>query len=137
VLAVSNCNYLIFNFLNLNAGWIHRIDNPDVRRPWRCPTWLLGLGTIFGYLNAFLLGAGANVWGAGTLLSGFVSAALVVPFFLFRHYYTDKGKFPEHMYSDLLLAGQTQLGPKKAGMLPYLALLGGAASCALGYFIFW
>jgi len=137
VLAVSNCNYLIFNFLNLNAGWIHRIDNPDVRRPWRCPTWLLGLGTIFGYLNAFLLGAGANVWGAGTLLSGFVSAAPVVPFFLFRHYYTDKGKFPEHMYSDLLLAGQTQLGPKKAGMLPYLALLGGAASCALGYFIFW
>src|SRR5271170_308592 len=22
VLAVSNCNYMIFNFLNLNAGWI-------------------------------------------------------------------------------------------------------------------
>ena len=37
VLAVSNCNYLIFNFLNLNAGWIHRIDNPNVKRPWRCP----------------------------------------------------------------------------------------------------
>ena len=33
VLAVSNCNYLIFNFLNLNAGWIHRMDNPDVPRP--------------------------------------------------------------------------------------------------------
>ncbi len=137
VLAVSNCNYMIFNFLNLNAGWIHRLDNPDVRRPWRCPNWLLGLGTIFAYLNAFLLGAGANVWGEHTLLAGFISAALVVPFFLYRHYVTDKGKFPEHMYSDLLLAGQTQLGPKKAGMLPYLALLGGAASCALGYFIFW
>lgn len=137
VLAVSNCNYLIFNFLNLNAGWIHRLDNPDVRRPWRCPTWLLGLGAIFGYVNAFLLGAGANVWGAGTLLSGFISAALVAPFFLYRHYVTDKGKFPEHMYSDLLLAGQTQLGPKKAGILPYVALLGGAASCALGYFVFW
>ncbi len=27
VLAVSNCNYMIFNFLNLNAGWIHRRDN--------------------------------------------------------------------------------------------------------------
>lgn len=69
VLAVSNCNYLIFNFLNLNAGWIHRIDNPNVKRPWRCPNWLLALGTILAYINAFLLGAGANVWGAGTLLS--------------------------------------------------------------------
>ena len=137
VLAVSNCNYLIFNFLNLNAGWIHRIDNPDVRRPWRCPNWLLGLGTIFGYVNAFLLGAGANVWGAGTLMSGFISAALVVPFFLYRHYVTDKGRFPDHMYSDLLLDGQKELGPKRAGMLPYLAILGGAASCALGYIIFW
>ncbi len=26
ILAVSNCGYIIFNFLNLNAGWIHRID---------------------------------------------------------------------------------------------------------------
>ena len=33
VLAVSNCNYMIFNFLNLNAGWIHRKDNPKVPRP--------------------------------------------------------------------------------------------------------
>jgi hypothetical protein len=24
-----NCNYLIFNFLSLNAGWIHRLDNPE------------------------------------------------------------------------------------------------------------
>ena len=44
VLAVSNCNYLIFSFLNLNAGWIHRLDNPAVKRPWRCPTWLMALG---------------------------------------------------------------------------------------------
>jgi len=137
VLAVSNCNYLIFNFLNLNAGWIHRLDNPNVRRPWRCPTWLLGIGTIFAYVNAFLLGAGANVWGAGTLMAGFISAALVVPFFLYRHYVVDHGKFPDNMYSDLLLDGQKELGPKRAGMLPYLALLGGAASCALGYFMFW
>jgi len=35
VLAVSNCCYLIFNFLNLNAGWIHRIDSPQANRPWR------------------------------------------------------------------------------------------------------
>jgi len=40
VLAVSNCCYIIFNFLNLNAGWIHRIDNAHVHRPWRAPTYL-------------------------------------------------------------------------------------------------
>jgi len=63
VLAVSNCNYLIFNFLSLNAGWIHRLDNPDVPRPWRCPNIMMVLGTILAYVNAFLLGAGADVWG--------------------------------------------------------------------------
>jgi hypothetical protein len=41
------------------------------------------LGTILAYVNAFLLGAGANVWGNGTLISGFVSAAIIVPIFAF------------------------------------------------------
>ena len=137
VLAVSNCNYLIFNFLNLNAGWIHRIDNPNVKRPWRCPTWLLALGTILAYVNAFLLGAGANVWGNGTLISGFVSAAIIVPIFAFRHYVVDKGIYPKHMFEDLLLPGEQTLGPARAGILPYLALAGGIAACLFGYFIFW
>ena len=137
VLAVSNVNYLIFNFLNLNAGWIHRIDNPDVRRPWRCPNGLLATGAILSYVNAFIMGAGADVWGAGTLLSGFVGAALVVPVFAYRHFVVDKGVYPEHMYQDLLLEGETKLAPTRAGMLPYLAIAGGIASCALGYFIFW
>jgi amino acid transporter len=137
VLAVSNCNYLIFNFLNLNAGWIHRLDNPDVRRPWRCPNWLLGTGAMLAYVNAFLLGAGANVWGPGTFLAGFVSAALVVPVFLYRHYIVERGVFPRHMYQDLLLPGETELRPKRAGLLPYLALAGGAGACLLGYAIFW
>ena len=30
ILAVSNCGYIIFNFLNLNAGWIHRIDSGHI-----------------------------------------------------------------------------------------------------------
>ena len=137
VLAVSNCNYLIFNFLSLNAGWIHRLDNPDVPRPWRCPNIMMVLGTILAYVNAFLLGAGADVWGAGTLISGWVSAAFVVPVFLFRHYVTDRGQFPSDMWKDLLLPGQTVLGPKRAGVLPYLALAGGLGVMLLGYVIFW
>ena len=60
VLAVSNCNYMIFNFLNLNAGWIHRVDNARVPRPFRAPRPLFILGVSFAYVNVFLLGAGAT-----------------------------------------------------------------------------
>src|SRR5262249_6753742 len=90
VLAVSNCNYLIFNFLNLNAVWITRSDNPDVRRPWPCPNWRVGVGAVLAYVNPFLLGAGANVWGPHTFESGCVSAARIVPFFLYRHFVVDR-----------------------------------------------
>lgn len=137
VLAVSNVNYLIFNFLNLNAGWIHRIDNPKVPRPWKAPTILLAAGGLLAYVNAFLLGAGANVWGSGTLVSGIITALIAVPIFLFRHYVTDKGKFPTHMYDDLILEGETELGPTRAGVLPYVAVAGGLAMVILGYVIFW
>ncbi|MBI5445444.1 MAG: APC family permease [Deltaproteobacteria bacterium] len=137
ILAASNVNYLIFNFLNLQAGWIHRVDNPDVPRPWRCPTWLIAAGACLAYVNAFFIGAGATVWGKGTLLLGFGSAALVVPVFYYRHNIVDKGTFPQHMWDDLLLAGKTQLDPTRCGIRPYLALAGGFASVALGYVIFW
>ena len=62
ILAVSNCGYIIFNFLNLNAGWIHRMDNGHIERPWRAPTWLLGVDAIFAFVNAVFMGAGAKVW---------------------------------------------------------------------------
>ena len=73
VLAVSNVCYLVFNFLNLNAGWIHRIDNAKAHRPWRAPTFMLGAGSILAFVNMVFLGAGAKVWGAGTLVSGLVA----------------------------------------------------------------
>jgi amino acid transporter len=68
VLAVSNCNYLIFNFLNLNAGWIHRIDNPDVKRPWRCPTWFLGCGAAARVRQRLPVGRRRQCLGAGHLI---------------------------------------------------------------------
>ena len=132
VLAVSNVNYLIFNFLNLNAGWIHRIDNPDVKRP-----WLLGTGVALSMVNAFILGAGANVWGKGTLLAGFFSAAVVVPVFFYRHKVTDMGKFPEHMYEDLIPIGKTKLASTKAGVLPWITIGCGMLMVLAGWLIFW
>jgi len=75
VLAVSNCCYLIFNFLNLNAGWIHRVDSPRANRPWRAPDALLAAGAVLAFVNAFLLGAGSNVYGKAGLLTGLLAAA--------------------------------------------------------------
>lgn len=137
ILAWSNVNYLIFNFLNLNAGWIHRIDNPRVPRPYKIPTWLMALGGCMAYLNMFFMGAGANAWGGSTLLFGWVAALIAIPVFYYRHYVTDKGKFPGDMFADLVPEGETELGPKRAGILPYLAVAGGLGSMMLGYSIFW
>jgi len=126
VLAISNVGYILFNFLNLNAGWIHRIDSAHMERPWKAPTWLIGLNTILAFVNALFLGAGAKVWGyENALWSGLIFAAFIFPVFWYRHYIVDGGKFPKEAYDDLGLP-YGELGEKKAGMLPYLALILGA-----------
>jgi hypothetical protein len=124
ILAVSNCGYIIFNFLNLNSGWIHRIDNAHVHRPWRAPTWVIAAGTILAFVNAVFMGAGAKVWNPIALWAGLGTAALIIPVFLFRHYVQDKGVFPAHMLADLGLT-QSDINRRKAGMLPYLTLIAG------------
>jgi len=127
VLAISNVGYILFNFLNLNAGWIHRIDSAHMDRPWKAPTWLIGLNTVLAFVNALFLGAGAKVWGyENALWSGLAFAALIIPVFWFRHYLQDGGKFPKEAYDDLGLK-EGDLGERKAGMLPYLTLVLGAA----------
>jgi amino acid transporter len=135
VLAVSNCCYLIFNFLNLHAGWIHRIDHADVERPRRAPDWLLGAGAVLAFVNAFLLGAGAKVYGEGTLIVGILAAALIIPVFLYRHYVTDKGQFPAAMLADLQVDLRS-LSEGKAGFRPYAVLAAGAGITAVAAIIF-
>ena len=126
VLAISNVGYILFNFLNLNAGWIHRIDSGHIARPWKAPTLLIGINTVLAFVNALFLGAGAKVWGyENALWSGLVFAALIIPVFCYRHYVQDGGKFPPGALDDLGLK-DGDLGERKAGMLPYLALLAGA-----------
>ena len=126
ILAVSNCCYIIFNFLNLNSGWIHRIDNGHIARPYKAPTILLALGTLFAFVNAIFLGAGAKVWNPVALWAGMIAAALIIPVFIYRHYVQDGGKFPPNMLDDLSLT-QADLATRKAGILPYLTLLAGLA----------
>jgi hypothetical protein len=133
ILAVSNVGYIIFNFLNLNSGWIHRVDSGDVPRPWKAPSWLIGLNTVLAFVNLLFMGAGAKVWqlvGAkadapNPLWAGLFFAALIFPVFYFRHYVQDKGRFPAGALDDLGLK-EGDMGERKAGMLPYLALIAGA-----------
>src|SRR5699024_2282693 len=82
ILAISNCCYIVFNFLNLNSGWIHRIDSPHVERPWKAPSILIGIAVVLSFFNAMLLGAGANVWGPNTLVTSIVVIALIIPVFI-------------------------------------------------------
>jgi amino acid transporter len=130
VLAVACQSYLLFTFFSLQAVWIHRIDRADEERPFRCPNVLLLLGVTFGFINMVFLGAGADVWGPGTLRNGLVAALAVVPLFVYRHYVQDRGRFPEGSIEqqDLQLHGSSY---KRAGLWPYVAL----GVCALLIFV--
>ena len=125
ILAASNVGYIIFNFLNLNSGWIHRMDRPKWDRPYRAPTILLILGGLLGYVNLAMMGMGANIWGSGTLMTGLVFASLILPVFIYRHFVQDKGVFPKSMLEDMHLIGNEAGVTNRAGMLPYAALVAG------------
>ena len=125
VLAASNIGYIIFNFLNLNSGWIHRMDRANWERPYKAPTIILALGGFLGFVNLAIMGMGADIWGAGTLKTGLFFASLIIPVFIYRHYVQDKGNFPKQMLEDLYISGDDSDTSKKAGVLPYVALVAG------------
>jgi amino acid transporter len=130
VIGAANVGYMIFNFLNLNAGWIHRLDRPLQERPWRAPTWVLVVGAALSFVNLAFMGFGADVYGVGTLSTGLVFCALIVPVFIYRHYVQDKGHFPEEMKEDLgHNSGASAI--KRAGIWPYVVLVLGVAVVAI------
>jgi hypothetical protein len=69
------------------------------------------------------------------LWQGLFFAALIIPVFWFRHYIQDGGKFPAGALEALGLK-DGDMGQKKAGMLPYLALIVGAGVVLFGHFFF-
>ena len=132
VIGAANIGYLIFNFLNLNAGWIHRMDRPRQERPWRAPSWVLAAGTVLSFVNLAFMGFGADVYGSGTLLTGLLFAALIVPVFVLRHFVQDKGVFPKEMADDLEIADGEAI-VKRAGIWPYVVLVVGVAVVAVAH----
>jgi amino acid transporter len=127
VLVVSNVCYLLFNFLNLQSGWIHRIDRANWDRPFRCPTALLALGAIFGFVNMIFVGAGADVLRPGAVLYSAIATALIIPVFAFRHFVVDKGIFPN--------ASGLNTDVRRAGWLPYIALAACVAVIGVSHLI--
>jgi amino acid transporter len=121
VLAAANVGYLIFSFMNLNAGWIHRMDRPRQERPWRAPSWIIAAGAVLAFVNVVFMGMGADVSGEGTLRSGLIFSALILPVFIYRHYVQDKGVFPAAMIEQLDMSAGEKMS-KRAGVLPYVAL---------------
>lgn len=124
VIGAANVGYMIFNFLNLNAGWIHRLDRPTQERPWRAPNWVLAVGACLSFVNLAFMGFGADVYGVGTLSFGLAFCSLIVPVFIFRHYIQDKGHFPADMAEDLGHdTGASEI--KRAGIWPYVVVVAG------------
>ena len=97
---------------------------------------LLATGSIFAFVNAAFMGAGAKVWNPMALWAGFITAALIIPVFLYRHYVQDGGKFPHEMMEDLHVGDAKTVSKKKAGILPYLALVAGLAVVLIANIIF-
>ena len=131
VLSISNVCYMLFVFLNLQSGWIHRMDRGKWERPFRCPTWLLALGALCGYANLVFVGAGANLQGEGTLCDGLIAMLLIVPVFAFRHYLQDRGRFPAGSALDMEV-----VVPKRSiwlNLAPYGALIAAALTIALSH----
>ena len=129
VILASNCGYIIFNWLNLQSGWIHRIDRGNVDRPFKCPKVLIGFNVLLSFCNVAFLGVGAALLGASNIVTGLIICSLIIPVFIFRHYYQDHGVFPKSTAE----AEEEGTSLKRCGPLPYIAIA--AAVCtAYGFY---
>jgi amino acid transporter len=122
VLAASNVAYIIYHFLVLNAGWIHRMDRPHWERPYKTPSLLMGAGVLLGYLNLAIMGMGTEIWGEGTLRTGLFFSSLIVPLFIYRHYFEDKGVFPTQLLSDMQAHMSRPTYTKLFEYMPYVTI---------------
>jgi amino acid transporter len=135
LLAISNVCYMTFFFINLQSGWMHRMDRPGWTRPYRAPTWLIAAGAVLGFFDMFLIGVGANSYGNGVLVGGFIVVFAIIPIFAYRHYVVDKGKFPPNFSADIQPGGPVTTVAFKAGIWPYVAVAGAAAAVIFGNLI--
>jgi hypothetical protein len=89
---------------------------------------------VLSFVNLAFMGFGADTYGAGTLLTGLIFAALIVPVFVYRHYIQDKGVFPPDMAADLETADGALI-VKRGGIWPYAVLVLGILVVAITHHI--
>ena len=135
ILAVSNCGHIIFNFLNLDAGWLHRIASAHSARPYKAPTILIALGTVYAFINAAFMGAGAKVWNPMALRAGLIATTLTSLEPDTGHDVLDGGRFRPQILADLQVAPGARM-ERRAGLLPYLTLAGGVAVVLIANWVF-
>ena len=134
LLVISNVCYITFHYFAVNSAWIHRLDRPDVDRPYKMPKTLFIAGIVLGLVDAFLIGMGTDVFGNGALWVGLVVVLSVIPIFIYRHYFIDKGIFPKEYADDIPVDHDHDSGfTKRAGILPYIALLLAIILMFIGY----
>lgn len=134
LLVISNVCYLTFHYFAVNSAWIHRIDRPNVNRPYKMPKVLFVSGILMGFIDAFLIGMGTDVFGNGALWVGMVVVISVIPFFIYRHYIVDKGAFPKEYADDIPVDHDQGAGfAKRAGVWPYVVLSSAIIIMIIGY----
>jgi amino acid transporter len=102
VLAASSVAYVLCIAMDMNAGWMHRLQRPEHYRPYRAPDWLIFIGgPILSLINLAFIFFGANVFAPNALWYGLGAISLVIPIFFYRHYVVDKGLWPQAAQRDL------------------------------------
>ncbi len=102
VLAASAVAYVLCIAMDMNAGWMHRVQRPLHPRPYRAPDWLIFVGgPILSLINLAFIFFGANVFAPNALWYGLGAIALVIPIFYYRHYVVDQGHWPAAAQRDL------------------------------------
>ena len=75
---------MVFNTLNLIAGYLLRKDAPLAERPYRAPVAMLRLGIVLAAVNFVLLFAGAPAWGWSAVGTGWGIVLAGVVFYYWR-----------------------------------------------------
>jgi amino acid transporter len=91
ILAASTIGYMVFNTLNLTAGYLLRKDAPGAARPYRAPLVMVRLGVLFAAVNCVLLFVGAPTWGWKSVGIGWVITLLGVVIYYAERYAERRG----------------------------------------------
>ena len=137
LLAITAMNYILCHFFVLTGAWIHRMDNPDIERPYKVSDNMLTVCVMLAFFNMFLVGAGSNVWGSYVLPIGLVLSLVGVPLFWYRHYVVDKGEFPEGTWTDLIPKGLQEPPEVPCSIIPKVCICLGVVFMLIGYVAFY